>query len=88
MPKLSDRYRFSYRIFGRTRGNGRDAPKAVVRPPAGRRLRSGLIGSFERSDLCDRRQLWKVLQIVADRWVWLCPCCGRQAKEVTSVKQV
>src|ERR1051326_1174260 len=27
-PKLSGRYRFSYGTFGRTRGNGRDAPKS------------------------------------------------------------
>src|SRR5205809_5970712 len=33
----------------RARANGKVAPKAVIRPPAGRRLRSALIRSFERS---------------------------------------
>jgi hypothetical protein len=31
IPKLSDRYRFSHGTFGRTRGNGRDAPISAVR---------------------------------------------------------
>jgi hypothetical protein len=30
IPKLSDRYRFSHGTFGRTRGNGRDAPRAAI----------------------------------------------------------
>ena len=64
-PRLSARYRFHQGILAGTRGNGRDAPRAVIGVAPCEQARSIRSGTFDQHQCGKRREEGGALSVCA-----------------------